>query len=188
MRVLEALKEAEVDRILVTGSQQDTLLERIETALATADLPPLAWYDVLWELEKAEQGRLRMHQIADRIVLSRSNLTRLADRLEKAGLIAREACPDDRRGAAMEADAQATAAGFDDPRDAEQWLRMAEQYQQVKGPLLDALLTQWRGQGPLHLPGGVRARRAQDRLWLGAGEHDTMGSGTMGHDHPPGPS
>lgn len=53
---------------------------------------------------------------------------------------------------------------------------------------VDALLTQWRGQGPLHLPGGVRARRAQDRLWLGAGEHDTMGSGTMGHDHPPGPS
>lgn len=76
-----------------------TLLERIETALAAADLPPLGWYDVLWELEKAEGARLRMHEIAERIVLSRSNLTRLADRLEKAGLIVREACPDDRRGA-----------------------------------------------------------------------------------------
>jgi DNA-binding MarR family transcriptional regulator len=76
-----------------------TLLERIEASLAAAALPPLAWYDVLWELEKAPDGRLRMHEIAHRIVLSRSNLTRLADRLETAGLIAREPCPDDRRGA-----------------------------------------------------------------------------------------
>jgi DNA-binding MarR family transcriptional regulator len=75
------------------------LLERIEETLNAAGLPPLAWYDMLWELEKAEEGRLRMHEIADRIVLSRSNLTRLADRLESAGLIRREQCPGDRRGA-----------------------------------------------------------------------------------------
>jgi DNA-binding MarR family transcriptional regulator len=76
-----------------------TLVERVEARLAAAELPPLAWYDVLWELEQAESGRLRMHELAARVVLSRSNLTRLADRLENAGLIAREACPDDRRGA-----------------------------------------------------------------------------------------
>jgi DNA-binding MarR family transcriptional regulator len=76
-----------------------TLLETIEKRLADAKLPPLAWYDVLWELEKAAGGRLRMHELAQRVVLSRSNLTRLADRLEAAGLIAREACADDRRGA-----------------------------------------------------------------------------------------
>src|SRR5262245_24787219 len=75
-----------------------TLLERIEAALAAAKLPPLAWYDVLWELEKAEGGKLRMHELARRIVLSRSNLTRLADRLEEAGLIAREDSPSDGRG------------------------------------------------------------------------------------------
>jgi len=75
-----------------------TLVERIEAALARAKLPPLAWYDVLWELEKAEGGKLRMHELASRIVLSRSNLTRLADRLEKAGLVAREDTPDDGRG------------------------------------------------------------------------------------------
>lgn len=74
------------------------LIERIEQALARADLPPLAWYDVLWELEKAPQRKLRMHELAERIVLSRSNLTRLADRLETAGLLEREACPNDRRG------------------------------------------------------------------------------------------
>jgi len=75
-----------------------TLIERIETALAEAGLPPLGWYDVLWELEKAEGGRLRMHELARRIVLSRSNLTRLADRLEDAKLIEREDTPHDRRG------------------------------------------------------------------------------------------
>ena len=74
------------------------LLEQIESALSAASLPPLSWYDVLWELEKADGGRLRMHDLAERVVLSRSNLTRLADRLEKAGLINREHCPHDRRG------------------------------------------------------------------------------------------
>ncbi len=75
-----------------------TLVEKIEAALSEASLPPLSWYDVLWELEKAEGGRLRMHELARRIVLSRSNLTRLADRLESAKLIAREDSPQDRRG------------------------------------------------------------------------------------------
>src|SRR5512145_555130 len=74
-----------------------TLVERIEAALAAAGLPSLSWYDVLWELEKAD-GRLRMHDLARRVVLSRSNLSRLADRLEDAGLIAREDCAEDGRG------------------------------------------------------------------------------------------
>ena len=75
-----------------------TLIEKIETVLAEAELPPLGWYDVLWELEKAEGGKLRMHDLARRIVLSRSNLTRLADRLEHARLIEREDTPHARRG------------------------------------------------------------------------------------------
>ncbi len=74
------------------------LIERIDEALTRAKLPPLAWYDVLWELEKAPDQRLRMHDLAKRVVLSRSNLTRLADRLVAAGLLYREPCPDDRRG------------------------------------------------------------------------------------------
>jgi DNA-binding MarR family transcriptional regulator len=75
-----------------------TLVEKIEARLAAAKLPPLAWYDVLWELEKADGGKLRMHELARRVVLSRSNLTRLADRLEHAKLIEREDTPHDRRG------------------------------------------------------------------------------------------
>lgn len=75
------------------------LIERVEAAFQTTGLPPLAWYDVLWALENGPDGRLRMHELAERIVLSRSNLSRLADRLERAGLIRREACDADRRGA-----------------------------------------------------------------------------------------
>lgn len=74
------------------------LVQEIERRLAAAKLPPLAWYDVLWALERAG-GRLRMHELADRVVLTRSNLTRLVDRLAAQGHCAREKDADDRRGA-----------------------------------------------------------------------------------------
>ncbi|MGE5171166.1 MAG: MarR family winged helix-turn-helix transcriptional regulator [Rudaea sp.] len=74
------------------------LTERVETALQRAGLPPLAWYDVLWALETVPEGRLRMNELAERVVVSRSNLSRLADRLEDGGLIRREPCAGDRRG------------------------------------------------------------------------------------------
>jgi DNA-binding MarR family transcriptional regulator len=83
-------------RFFVTSA---LLLESVETALKDAKLPPLAWYDLLWILENAEGGRLRMHDLAARVVLSRYNVTRLADRMEKEGLIARERCEEDKRGA-----------------------------------------------------------------------------------------
>ncbi len=73
------------------------LVERIEAALAEAGLPALDWYDLLWVLESAEHGRLRMADIADKAVVSRSNVTRLADRLENAGLVTRASCPQDGR-------------------------------------------------------------------------------------------
>jgi DNA-binding MarR family transcriptional regulator len=75
------------------------LIEQMEARLAQEDLPPLAWYDVLWALERAQDQRLRMNELADVVVLSRSNLTRLVDRLEQAGLVERQRSEDDRRGA-----------------------------------------------------------------------------------------
>ena len=75
------------------------LLERIESRLAEAGLPPLAWYDVLWGLERAADQRVRMSELAEKVVLTRSNLTRLVDRLEDAGLVQRERSEEDRRGA-----------------------------------------------------------------------------------------
>jgi len=77
---------------------QALLVERIEAAFAEADLPALDWYDLLWVLESAPHGRLRMAELAEKAVVSRSNVTRLADRLEKAGLVARASCPVDGRG------------------------------------------------------------------------------------------
>lgn len=75
------------------------LVERIEARLAEAGLPGLGWYDVLWGLERAPDQRLRMSELAEQVVLSRSNLTRLVDRLEAAELVMRERAEDDRRGA-----------------------------------------------------------------------------------------
>lgn len=74
------------------------LLEKVQADLSAADLPPLEWYDLLLELDMAEGNRLRLYDLGLRMVLSRSNLTRLCDRLEKEGLIAREQCAEDRRG------------------------------------------------------------------------------------------
>lgn len=73
-------------------------VERIERRLLEAGLPPLGWYDVLLELSAAPDGRLRMHELAEAVVLSRSGLTRMVDRLEKADLIGREPDPTDKRG------------------------------------------------------------------------------------------
>lgn len=59
---------------------------------------PLAWYDVLVHLSEAQDGRLRMQDLAGAVLFSRSGLTRLADRMERTGLLRREQCADDRRG------------------------------------------------------------------------------------------
>ena len=75
------------------------LVEEIERRLAAAGLPALDWYDALWALERAEGQRLRMHEFAHWMVTSRSNITRLIDRLETAGLVRRERSDEDRRGA-----------------------------------------------------------------------------------------
>jgi DNA-binding MarR family transcriptional regulator len=82
------------------------LVGAVEARLAKADLPPFSWYDLLWALERADDGRRRMHELADLVVLSRSNLTRLIDRLEKARLVRRVPSEDDRRGAYAEITAE----------------------------------------------------------------------------------
>ena len=74
------------------------LLERVESALKRAGLPPLDWYDVLFELERAEGPGLRQYQLGERVLLSKHNLSRLIDRLERQGLVRRHACAEDGRG------------------------------------------------------------------------------------------
>jgi DNA-binding MarR family transcriptional regulator len=70
---------------------------------------PLTWYDVLLQLDAAPDGRLRMQDLASAVVLSKSGLTRLVDRLQRAGYVDRTSCPSDRRGTF----AEITASGRD---------------------------------------------------------------------------
>lgn len=93
--VLEQGRE-EAWRALITA--HSAAIEGIERGLLEAGLPPLGWYDVLLELSAAPECRLRMHELARAVVLSRSGLTRLVDRLEKVGLLRREPDPADGRG------------------------------------------------------------------------------------------
>jgi DNA-binding MarR family transcriptional regulator len=72
---------------------------RIEERLRDDGLPPLAWYDVLWPLSRASERRLRMNDLARAVVLSRTGLVRLVDRIERAGMLRREPVPEDGRGA-----------------------------------------------------------------------------------------
>jgi len=79
-------------------SAQATLVAAVEDALSAAGLPPFAWYDVLWPLHR-ERRPMRMGELASNMVsIGRTGLTRLVDRLETAGMIAREPSPGDRRG------------------------------------------------------------------------------------------
>ena len=73
-----------------------TMLRRIGRDLADADLPPLAWYDVLAALRDAD-GALRQVELAERVLLSNSGLSRLIDRIASKGLVERTSCPTDRR-------------------------------------------------------------------------------------------
>jgi DNA-binding MarR family transcriptional regulator len=59
----------------------------------------LAWYDVLLELASADGGRLRMSDLADRVTLSRSRVSRIVDELTGAGYVGRTDHPGDRRSA-----------------------------------------------------------------------------------------
>ncbi len=76
-----------------------TVIDRIDHDLVAAERLPLSSYDVLIEVYEAPEHRLRMHELAERVVLSRSGLTRLVDRLEAEGLLIRDRCGTDRRGA-----------------------------------------------------------------------------------------
>lgn len=76
-----------------------TVMDRLDRELQAAEGLPLTWYEVLLHLAQAPGHHLRLSELADRLLLSRSGLSRLVDRMEQAGLIERETCQSDRRGA-----------------------------------------------------------------------------------------
>ncbi len=74
------------------------IVEQLSRELEEEAGLPLAWYEVLLILSEADGGRLRMHQLADSLLLSRSAATRFIDRMETAGLVERIQSLTDRRG------------------------------------------------------------------------------------------
>lgn len=80
--------------------------DEIEAALRAESLPPLDWYDALWEIEQAADG-IRPMALEARLLLPQYGLSRLIDRLVAAGYVERRPCPGDKRGQML----AATGAG-----------------------------------------------------------------------------
>jgi len=69
---------------------------RVQDGLTEAGLPPLAWFDVLATIADGD-GQMKMGELAEALVITRGGLTKLVDRLVKAGLVERTFCESDRR-------------------------------------------------------------------------------------------
>jgi DNA-binding MarR family transcriptional regulator len=82
-------------RAVVTSHAAVT--DRVQRALAAADLPPLSWFEVLSAVKRSPTGRPRMSELADWLTLSRGGITKLVDRLQEAGYLERVSCAQDRR-------------------------------------------------------------------------------------------
>jgi DNA-binding MarR family transcriptional regulator len=108
------LTEAQLGAWRVFLRAHSQITRRLEHELLSEHDLPLASYEVLLHLAEAPAGMLRMTDLADRVLLSRSGLTRLVDRLEREGLVARVSCPSDARGT----NAQLTEVGRERLRDA----------------------------------------------------------------------
>ncbi len=74
------------------------VIRLLEAELEAEKALPLTWYDVLVHLEEAQGHRLRMTDLAERVLLSKSGLTRLVDRMCDFGLVSRSPDDRDRRG------------------------------------------------------------------------------------------
>jgi len=74
------------------------LVKALDTELLEAHGLPLTSYEVLINLQAAPGRRLRMAELADSVLLSRSGMTRLVDRLEREGVLVRDTCTSDGRG------------------------------------------------------------------------------------------
>ncbi|MBJ7331321.1 MAG: winged helix-turn-helix transcriptional regulator [Solirubrobacteraceae bacterium] len=94
----EALSELELGAWRGMLRVHAALVKALDANLEAAHGLPLTHYDVLVQVANNEGARMRMCDLADGILLSRSGLTRLVDRMAKDGLLERCACEDDARG------------------------------------------------------------------------------------------
>jgi DNA-binding MarR family transcriptional regulator len=94
---MATLKPAELRAWRAFLNAQATLLRRLEAELVAGEGMTLAEYDVLVQLGLAPEQRLRMNELSEQVRLSPSGITRLVDRLVRAGLVKRGPCASDRR-------------------------------------------------------------------------------------------
>lgn len=99
------------------------LHRRIDAALKAEGLPPLRWYDVLWELEQEDAG-LRPFEIERLVIFEQSNLSRTVQRLIEDGLVSEKPFRQDGRGKVL----QITAKGRE--TRAQMW--------RIYGPMIQA--------------------------------------------------
>lgn len=74
------------------------VVDVLEAELREHEDLPLSWYDVLVQLSESPTRCLRMQELADAVLLSKSGLTRLVDRMQSDGLVERRPCAADGRG------------------------------------------------------------------------------------------
>ena len=89
------------------------VMRNLERRVKDDQAIPSTWFDVLLHLHEALEGRLRIGELAETLVLTPSNATRLLDRLEEAGYIRREATREDRRAVFILLTEEGKAAFFD---------------------------------------------------------------------------
>ncbi|MEM8902352.1 MAG: MarR family transcriptional regulator [Actinomycetota bacterium] len=127
------------------------LTDRLDRELRSAHDIGLDDYEVLVHLSESDDGRLRMSELADALLHSRSRLTYRIDRLVRSGLVRRERCPDDKRGtfavlaeagAALLVEAAPThvegvRTHLVDAMDATEFARLGDVMERIAAPLRD---------------------------------------------------
>jgi DNA-binding MarR family transcriptional regulator len=98
-RTLASLDDPALDAWRAFLHAHARLTRRLDEELQVAHALSLAEYDALVQLARTPGRRLRMSVLADRVVLSRSGVTRLVDRLVADGMVERTTCSTDARGA-----------------------------------------------------------------------------------------
>lgn len=82
-------------RLAIAGQ---SVLAAVEQDMKRGSFPPLSWYDALLELSREADGRLRPYELERRMLLAQYHMSRLIDRLAKAGYVERLPCEEDGRG------------------------------------------------------------------------------------------
>lgn len=96
--VLRSLDDPRIEALGMLIEAHNEVLNATEATLEAQLDIPLPWMGVLVRLARSPGQRLRMTELAHDMTMSTSGLTRLIDRVERAGHVRREACADDRRG------------------------------------------------------------------------------------------